>query len=86
MAYFSGDVQGVGFRFTTLRVAQGYPSVTGTVRNLPDGRVELIAEGEREEVEAMLLDVRTRMGDYIRSVDSSCSDASGEFSGFRISH
>ena len=44
---YEGRVQGVGFRYTTKSVANGF-EVTGTVRNLTDGRVELVAEGERE--------------------------------------
>ena len=42
--HYSGQVQGVGFRFQTLRIARAY-EVAGFVRNLPDGRVELVAEG-----------------------------------------
>ena len=43
--YFSGQVQGVGFRYTVMRIASTL-EVTGHVRNLPDGRVQLIAEVE----------------------------------------
>jgi acylphosphatase len=49
----SGRVQGVGFRFFTCRLAESF-RVTGGVKNLPDGSVEIVAEGEREEVEAFL--------------------------------
>ena len=49
--FYSGRVQGVGFRYTAKTVAAGF-EITGIVRNLPDGRVELIAEGAREELEA----------------------------------
>ena len=48
---YSGQVQGVGFRYTAKTVAAGF-EIAGIVRNLPDGRVELIAEGAREELEA----------------------------------
>ena len=48
-AFFSGTVQGVGFRYTAERLARRYP-LTGYVRNLPDGRVELLAEGEEESL------------------------------------
>jgi acylphosphatase len=53
---YSGRVQGVGFRATVRGIARGY-EVTGTVCNLPDGRVELIAEGGREELKAFLLGI-----------------------------
>ncbi len=47
--WFEGHVQGVGFRYQTVNVAKGF-EVTGSVRNLPDGRVHLYAEGEESEV------------------------------------
>ncbi len=45
---YEGRVQGVGFRYLARRIAAGF-DVTGYVRNLPDGRVELLASGEAEE-------------------------------------
>ena len=66
--FYDGRVQGVGFRFTTRQVARGY-EVTGWVRNLPDGRVELEAAGEPEEVEAFLKGIRNGpLGSNIRNV------------------
>lgn len=53
---YSGRVQGVGFRFTTRQIASGY-DVSGWVKNLPDGRVELQAMGEGEEVRAFLAEI-----------------------------
>ena len=53
IVWYSGRVQGVGFRATVRQAACGY-DVTGTVRNLSDGRVELIAEGMKKELEAFL--------------------------------
>ena len=50
---YEGHVQGVGFRFTVRHIAKGF-DVTGWVRNLPDGRVELQATGDEEEVRAFL--------------------------------
>ncbi|SVA98172.1 uncharacterized protein METZ01_LOCUS151026, partial [marine metagenome] len=47
--YYSGRVQGVGFRYTVKSLVPGY-DVLGIIRNLPDGRVELIAEGEQTEL------------------------------------
>ena len=55
--FYSGHVQGVGFRYTVKTVASGFEA-TGTVRNLPDGRVELTAEGPREELEAFRTGIR----------------------------
>ena len=51
--HFEGHVQGVGFRQSARRLATGY-EVTGEVRNLPDGRVHLLVEGEEEELRAFL--------------------------------
>jgi acylphosphatase len=55
--FYEGRVQGVGFRYTARRVAAGY-DVAGYVRNLPDGRVELVASGDDEEVDGFLQGVR----------------------------
>ena len=51
--FYEGRVQGVGFRYGTRRVAAGF-DVAGYVRNLPDGRVELVASGEPGEVDEFL--------------------------------
>ena len=51
--FYEGYVQGVGFRFTVRHIAKGF-DVTGWVRNLPDGRVELQVSGDQEEVRAFL--------------------------------
>ena len=61
---FSGDVQGVGFRATALRAADGF-EVTGYVRNLAGGRVEVLVEGEAQQIDAFLEAVREHMGMYI---------------------
>ena len=84
-AFFSGAVQGVGFRFTALNISQPY-KVTGYVRNLSDGRVELIAEGERKELEEFLEAVRRRMSSYIQDVETDWEKATGEFKVFGIRH
>ena len=51
--FYEGHVQGVGFRFTVRHIAKGF-DVTGWVRNLPDGRVELHVMGDEGEVRAFL--------------------------------
>ncbi len=82
---FSGNVQGVGFRWTTQRVAAGF-DVTGWVRNCSDGTVELRVEGEEETLDRFLQDLRQRMGSCIRKEQVQTAPASGTFSGFRIRH
>ena len=67
--YYSGRVQGIGFRYTAREVACGY-EVTGFVQNLPDGRVEMAAEGEEEEVSAFLDAIKaSQLGSHIRQAD-----------------
>lgn len=84
MVMYSGRVQGVGFRYTVKQVAAGY-EVTGTVRNLPDGRVELVAEGARDELEAFRTGIRDAgLGGFIRQEDAQWADARREFCGFEI--
>ena len=81
---YSGRVQGVGFRYAVKSLANGF-EVTGTVRNLPDGRVELAAEGARAEVEAFLAGVRdSEVGRFIRQEQPQWSEAKNEFRGFEI--
>jgi acylphosphatase len=81
---YSGDVQGVGFRATARRLAQSFP-VAGYVRNLPDGRVELLAEGEPEPVRSFLAALARRMGGYI--ADAATQDVTPEgHAGFVIRH
>ena len=81
--YYQGMVQGVGFRYTVRRVAARF-SVTGYVRNLPDGRVLLVAEGAREELDRFLGAVGTAMGRYIQDVDETVRPATGRFGQFEI--
>lgn len=82
---YSGKVQGVGFRYTTKNVALGY-EVTGQVRNLPDGRVELIAEGNEAELEAFQQGIReSGLGHFIASEELCWEDPQGRFRGFEIS-
>jgi acylphosphatase len=54
---YEGRVQGVGFRYTTRELAKGY-DVLGTVKNLPDGTVEMIAAAEDDELAEFLRDLR----------------------------
>ena len=82
--FYSGHVQGVGFRYTVLATARGF-DVSGTVRNLADGRVELVAEGTKEELEAFRHAIRdSGLGRLIRNEDVAWEDAHGSFRGFEI--
>ena len=81
---YSGRVQGVGFRYTTKTVATGF-ELTGTVRNLPDGRVELIAEGLRTELDAFRAALHDAgLAGFIRDEQVSWGNAKNEFRGFEI--
>jgi acylphosphatase len=81
---YSGRVQGVGFRYTTKSLACGF-DVTGTVRNLPDGRVELVAEGSRAELEGFRRAVQdSEVGPFIRHETAEWAAAKNEFRGFEI--
>ncbi len=82
--YYSGRVQGVGFRYQTRQTAAGF-EVTGVVKNLPDGRVELTAEGSQEELETFRLAIReSGLGPLIRREDAEWLAATGEFRGFEL--
>jgi acylphosphatase len=83
MVFFSGRVQGVGFRYTTRRIASAH-RVSGYVRNLPDGRVEVVAEGDRTEVADFIQNLCETMDGYIRNRDVHHLEATGEFDGFDI--
>jgi acylphosphatase len=83
--HFTGRVQGVGFRYTVQNIAQQY-DVRGYVRNLPDGRVELVMEGPEGEMDPMLDAILRRMGDFIRRTDEERSPGTGEFTRFCIKH
>jgi acylphosphatase len=82
--FYSGRVQGVGFRYTVKSVAAGF-EITGTVRNLLDGRVELIAEGMRAELEAFRAAIRDAgLKHFIRDEAVTWSSAQNTFHGFEI--
>jgi acylphosphatase len=68
---YSGRVQGVGFRFTTRQIASGY-EVMGWVKNLEDGRVELQAMGEADELDAFLAEILdSNLGSLIKEHEVS---------------
>ena len=82
--FYTGRVQGVGFRATARSVALGF-DVTGTARNLADGRVELLAEGGRAELEAFRRAIQdSELGGFIRHEEANWGEAKNEFRGFEI--
>lgn len=83
VVYYSGNVQGVGFRATASSIARRYP-VRGWVRNLADGRVELLADGSQEVVDAFLADVHDRMAEYIEFEEIADREPSDTLTGFRV--
>ncbi len=79
---YSGRVQGVGFRYTAERLASGL-QVRGYVRNLPTGQVELMIEGEPDQIEQLLERVAARMMGNVTSTDIREETPQG-FRGFTI--
>jgi len=81
---YSGHVQGVGFRYTVKTVAYGF-EISGTVRNLSDGRVELTTEGCKEELEAFRVAIRkSGLESLIAQEAVAWGEAQNEFRGFEI--
>jgi acylphosphatase len=81
--FFSGHVQGVGFRYSVLQIAREF-DVAGYVSNLADGRVQLEAEGAEDDVAAFVTAVQEKMHGYIRKVDRRGDKRPAQFSGFFI--
>ena len=82
--FFTGHVQGVGFRYAALQVAKEF-EVAGTVANLADGRVQIEAEGRPTEVAAFLAMVEERMHGCIRKTETSAGSRPAKYRGFTIS-
>jgi acylphosphatase len=81
--YYSGRVQGVGFRYTALEFAETL-GITGWVRNLRDGRVEMAAEAHEDVLRKFLSELKSSFSSYIRGEDIDWQPATGEFKGFQI--
>ena len=80
---FSGQVQGVGFRWTTQRIASGLP-LHGCVRNLPDGRVEVVVSGTPDNIQRLIDRLRERFGSGISDIYRQQTEAAEAFTGFTI--
>ena len=81
--YFTGRVQGVGFRYQTMQLAKEF-DVSGCVQNLPDGRVLLEVEGSLGEVRGFVAAVQERMVSYIRKSELTETSRAAQFRGFSM--
>ena len=80
---YSGMVQGVGFRYTAHRIAVSL-ELCGWVKNLADGRVEILIEGKKEKVEAFMREMGSHFGSYIRNKDLTFQNSLAEFKDFQV--
>lgn len=82
--FYTGRVQGVGFRFSVKQLAKGF-DVTGWVKNLPDARVELQVMGENEELEEFLQEIQdSHLGGFIREIEAHPISLLENITGFSI--
>lgn len=81
--YFSGRVQGVGFRYATFQLAKEF-EVAGFVQNLIDGRVLLEVEGRGDEITALVEAIEERMHGHIRKVERAQETRPASYAGFTI--
>ena len=82
-AYFTGRVQGVGFRFTAQDIAAEL-NIVGWVKNLRDGRVEILAEAEEEALKDLLERLNSFFNRYIQDTETEWLIPTAEFSDFRV--
>jgi acylphosphatase len=85
VVHYSGRVQGVGFRATAAWIARKY-RVVGWVRNLPDGRVELLVEGDSEQVDTFLGAIRSRFSNHIFEERAENQNPSGDYQSFEVAN
>ena len=80
---YSGRVQGVGFRFTVLNVANKY-RLTGSVRNLNNGAVEVYVQGPAESLDSFQRDIDESFAGYIRQTDVDLAPPNTSLTDFKI--
>ena len=80
---FTGRVQGIGFRFTALDIANRY-RLTGLVRNLPDGTVEMIAQGPSDDIADCIRDIQDSFAGYIRETKTEEVTFNPQYTDFKI--
>jgi acylphosphatase len=82
--FYSGHVQGIGFRYTSKDIAMRL-GLKGWVKNLEDGRVEIIAEGKEKDINGFLDNIsKSQLARYIKNTELSWDSPTGEFNGFDI--
>jgi len=81
--YYSGKVQGIGFRYAVQDIASGL-KICGWVKNLIDGRVEVLAQAEEDTLGGFLEQVNRNFSRYIEEVNVEWQPASGEFRDFQV--
>jgi acylphosphatase len=81
--YFSGHVQGVGFRYQAVSIAKGF-ELTGYVKNMSDGRVELLAEGEEAEVINFLEVIESELDAFIKNTEQETGSRPKQYTNFSI--
>lgn len=81
--FFTGHVQGVGFRYTAFQLAKEF-EVTGYVKNLLDGRVQLEVEGASDEIDGLVGAIQERMHGFVRKTDRARDRRVPQFNGFVI--
>lgn len=82
---YSGRVQGVGFRFTTQSIASSL-KLTGWVKNLRDGRVEVVAEGQKIQVQELCRQLKDHFGQSIQDEQINFSSYSGKYKEFKVEY
>jgi acylphosphatase len=80
---FSGQVQGVGFRFTAFNIAHRH-QLTGFVRNLPDGTVEMFVQGPAQTIDNCIRDIKEEFSGYIRGTEIEEIPPNPQYKGFKI--
>lgn len=81
--YFSGHVQGVGFRYTMAHIARDL-CLKGWVKNLPDGRVEAVLAGTPQLIEKCVADVQAHFQGKISDIQRHPRDSASEYDDFQI--
>ncbi|MBN2588712.1 MAG: acylphosphatase [Sedimentisphaerales bacterium] len=82
---FKGRVQGVGFRYTSYREAKRN-QLTGWVRNLPDGTVEMLAQGQAKDIDDCINDIKESFGRYIRETQINELPCNPRYTSFNITY